>query len=72
MRTVSLYLGVPAALAMMVVSMGCNWLYLSGFGQTVGAILLLSAASIAIDVLKALAPFWLRTSREITATSRAT
>jgi hypothetical protein len=50
------YLGVPTALAMMVVSMRCNWLNLSGFGQTAGAILLLSAASLAIDVLKALAP----------------
>jgi hypothetical protein len=59
MRSVSLYLGVPAALAMMAVSMGCNWLYLSGFGKTPGVVALLSAASIAIDVLKALAPFWL-------------
>jgi hypothetical protein len=59
MRIISLYLGVPAAAAMMAVSMGCNWLYLTGFGKTWGVILLLSAASIAIDVLKALAPFWL-------------
>jgi hypothetical protein len=59
MRWVSLYLGVPASLAMMAVSMGCNWLYLSSFGRTELAVVLLSAASIAIDVLKALAPFWL-------------
>jgi hypothetical protein len=50
---------VPAALAMMLVSMSCNWLYLSGFGKTSGVVVLLSAASVAIDVLKALAPFWL-------------
>jgi hypothetical protein len=49
MRIVSLYLGVPAALAMMAVSMGCNWLYLSGFGRTTLVIVLLSAASIAIS-----------------------
>jgi hypothetical protein len=59
MRIVSLYLGVPAAVAMMAVSMGCNWLYLSGFGKSSGSVALLSAASVAIDVLKALAPFWL-------------
>src|SRR3977135_547987 len=59
MRIISLYLGVPAALAMMAVSMGCNWLYLSGLGKTPGVVVLLSGASIAIDVLKALAPFWL-------------
>jgi hypothetical protein len=59
MRAASLYLGVPAALVMMAVSMGCNWLYLSSFGRTALAIVLLSAASIAIDALKALAPFWL-------------
>ena len=59
MRAVSLCLGVPAALAMMAVSMGCNWLFLSGFGKTPATVVLLSAASIAVDVLKALAPFWL-------------
>ena len=54
MRAVSLYLGVPAALAMMAVSMGCNWLYLSGFGKTARLVVLLGVASVAIDILKAL------------------
>jgi hypothetical protein len=59
MRKISLYLGVPAALAMMVVSMGCNWLYLSGLSKTPGVVALLSVVSVAIDIMKALAPFWL-------------
>ena len=59
MRSISFYLGVPAAFAMMAVSMGCNWYFLSGFGTTPVAVVLLSMASIAIDVFKAMAPFWL-------------
>ena len=59
MNKLTLYLGIPATLAMMAVSMGCNWLYLSGFGKTAAVFALLSAASIAIDVMKAVAPFWM-------------
>jgi hypothetical protein len=59
MRSISLWLGVPAACAMMAVSKGCNWYFLSGFGTTPAAVVLLSMASIAIDVFKAVAPFWL-------------
>jgi hypothetical protein len=44
---------------MMAVSMGCNWLYLSSFSKTLGMVVLLSAGSVAVDILKALAPFWL-------------
>src|SRR5262245_31507283 len=59
MRIVSLYLGVPAALAMMAASMGCNWLDLSGLSKTPIVVVVLSAASLGSDVHKALAPVWL-------------
>ena len=64
MRIFALVFGVPAALAFMAVSMGCNWVFLSGFGTTAAEFYLLSGLSVSVDVLKALAPFWIMAARE--------
>lgn len=59
MRLFALLFGVPASLVFMVVSMGCNWTFLSSLGHTDAERYLLGGLSVSVDILKACAPFWI-------------
>lgn len=59
MRTILSTLGICAALVMCAVSASMNYLFMASLGKTLLEGLVLGAASVAADILKALLPFYI-------------